>query len=612
MAFDLSTAAPVKSVFDVATAAPSTPEAPGLLERGVRQVGLTARNAVQGAIALPALGADAIGYLLNLGIKAHNAVSDNQIPEFKPTSESVGNVLTTLGLPNEKTPTERIVGAGVRGMASAGGNAIIGYAAAPGIVKTLFTTRPDVQVQSGLGGGVSAGSVKEIGGSPLLQMGAGLVGGIAAPASVSVARGIPSFVKNFTEAGQQSTAGNVLTKSASSPADAIAALDDTSQLVPGSNRTLAQITKDPGLAVLERSVLAKPGGADISARYTLQNDARIKELDNLAGTESDISVAKDARNAATSGAREKALSSGTVGSPSSVVIQNIDSTLQSPVGKREVVADALRWVKSRLQGVTDPAELYSVRQDIGDAMNGKLAGDKAAFKTATAELGKVKNMLDDVIESDAPGFKAYLQTFKDESKPINQMEIMQELRRKSIGTGEDNLGNRTLLPGSFTKNMDNLDRLAADVTGFKKARANDILTPDQQTRLEALRQDLSGEAFAKAGGMVSGSHTAQLANYSTANIIGSMVGGGGQVGPITKNLGRGLDWLNKYNDADIDKLLVEAVKDPLLAKTLMSKASKDNIELASDALQGIARSMGLQTATNQAMPMQKKDRATRR
>jgi hypothetical protein len=583
---------------------------PGLIEQAGRQVGLTARNAVQGALALPALGADAIGYLLNLGIKAHNSISDNKLPEFKPTAESLGNVMTTIGLPNEETPQERIVGSAVRGMSSAGGNAIAGAKAAPGAVKTWLTTRPDVQVQAGLGGGVASGLVREGGGGPLLQAGAGLLGGIALPASVSFAKGVPSLLKNFTQSGQNDTAGQVLHQAAASPADSLAALDNPSQLVPGSNRTLAQVTKDPGLASLERSMVSKPSGAEISQQYGQQNAARLQELDSLAGTEADISSLKAARNEATNSARESALNNGVVGAPSDVVIRNIDATLKSPVGKREVVASALDWAKTRLRGVTDPAELYSVRQDIGDAMNGKLAGDKAAFKLASGELAKIKSILDDVIESDAPGFKGYLQKFKDASKPINQLEVMQEIRRRSLGTLEDSMGNRQLLPSQFARSMDNADEIAASATGFKKAQTGDILTPEQAKRLEALRQDLTGEAFAKAGGKVSGSNTMQLANYSTANIIGRMVGGRGDAGPITRNLGRALDWLNKYNDQDIDRILVEAVKDPLLAKTLMMKASKDNVELASDAMKNIARAMGMQSITNQALQTKQTDKST--
>lgn len=569
-----------------------------------RQVGLTGRAALTGAAAIPAMGADALGYILNLGIKAYNSQTGSQIPEFTGQMDKLEQNLSAIGLPTPETGTERVVYGVNQALANQG--AVVGAGrAVGGPVGEALSVRPDVQLQAAAGGAGAAGLTREAGFGPGTQLAAGVVGGVATPAAISMARGVPALVEPFTAKGQRNIAGKVLNESATAPGQSAALMSKVDEIVPGSSPTMAAASKDPGLASLERSLVAKPAGSTISDRYMQNNAARMDELNSMAGNQQAIDAAVSARDAATTGARNAALQSARVGSPSSLVVQAIDKTIKSPVGKRENVAAALNWAKQRLSGVTDPAELYAVRQDIGEAMGGKLAGDKASFKLASGELRDIQRMLDDVIEADAPGFKAYLQQYKDASKPINQMEIMQAIRDRSIGTAEDTLGNRQLLPSGFQRSMDDLDAVAAKATGFKKAQADQILTAAQKQRLEALRQDLVGEAFAKGGGKVSGSNTVQLANYSTANLIGRIVSGRGDSGPVLRNVARGLDWINKYNDQDIDRLLIEAAKNPALASLLMQRATARNVGDASRELQNIARSIGLATATSQATPKDK-------
>jgi len=581
------------------------PDEPSVQDKLARQGGLFARSAVSGAAALPALGADALGYILNLGIKAYNAQTGSQIPEFQPQMQKLEQNLSGLGLPEPETGTERVVYAANKALAGQAGTIAAG-SRVPGAVGELLTTRPDVQLQAALGSGLGSSLAGEAGAGPVGQTLAGVAGAVAVPSAVSLVKGVPGLIEPFTERGQRQIAGRVLSESAASPADAQLALKNAEEIVPGSSPTMAQAARDPGLASLERSLVAKPTGSTISQRYSQQNAARSAELDDLANA--DIDLMKSARNAATQSQRETALAGGKIGAPSDVVIANIDKTLKSPTGKREIVAGALEWAKGRLKGVTDPAELYEVRKDISDAMKGKLAGDKAVYKQASGELSDVIKMLDDAIESDAPGFKAYLQSYKDASKPINQKEVLQEIRRRVLATTEDSMGNRQVSAASFTRTMDNLDQTAATATGYPKAKAAEILSPKQMKRLEALRQDLSNASYAAGGGKVSGSNTVQLANYSTANLIGKVVSGRGDMGPVVRNLARGLDWVNKYNDRDIDRLLVEAAKDPALSALLMEKATGKNLDIASRELGRIAKAIGLGTATSQAQQQGKESR----
>lgn len=574
--------------------APEVGATPSVGARAGRQVGLTARSGIAGVTTLPAMGADALAYVLNAGLRSLGI--DYQFP---PQMQALEANLSAAGLPAPSSPAERIIYDMNKALASTGGMVSAGRVIG-GKAGELLTTRPDIQLESAAGSAGAAGTAREMGYGPAVQAGAGIAGGVAVPLAVQVVRSVPPLIQPFTEGGQNKIAGRALTEAAAAPGAARESMKAAGAGdVPESYPTMAAASRDPGLAALERAIVAKKGGEQISQRYLQNNAARLAELEALGGTADDIARAQAAREATTSASREAAFASARIGSPSSLATQAIDKMLKSPAGKQESVEKALNWVKGRLQDVTDPAELYSVRKDIGLAMNGKLAGERQDYRLASHELSKIIDVLDDVIESDAPGFKAYLQQYKDASKPINQMEVFQELKRRVLTTQEDQFGNRLISPAQFQRATSNLDDVAAAATGFKKARADEILTPAQTKRLEALRNDVAGFQFAQSGGKVAGSNTMQLANYSSANLIGRVLSGSGQSGPIGRNVMRAFDWLYKYSDDDVDRLLVQAAKDPMLASLLMEKATPQVANTVSNELKRIAKAGALGIASGE-------------
>ena len=65
-----------------------------------RQLGLFGRAAVTGATAIPLMAGDALNALLNLGFGKE---------VFKPSSKSMHDIMTAFGVPEPKTPTERVI-----------------------------------------------------------------------------------------------------------------------------------------------------------------------------------------------------------------------------------------------------------------------------------------------------------------------------------------------------------------------------------------------------------------------------------------------------------------------------------------------------------------------
>lgn len=167
----------------------------------MRQLGLTARDAINGATALPAMVGDALNAGVNLGIRGVNAAHDAMtspslselvtgrkplIPELKSVSGSVNDLENLAGLPQPQTGTERIINDVATAMAGAGGQSALAGKVAdvlsnPRAISLLrdIAGNPAQQVAAAAGGAGSAGVAREGGASPAVQAAAGLAGGLA-------------------------------------------------------------------------------------------------------------------------------------------------------------------------------------------------------------------------------------------------------------------------------------------------------------------------------------------------------------------------------------------------------------------------------------------------
>ena len=151
-----------------------------------RQLGLTLRAGVEGALALPALASDIVGKGLSL-------IPGVDIPS---TSGAISGTLTKLGVPSPETTQEQIVGGAARTLAGAGTGVGAGQAltqAAPRAAEIL-TMAPGTQALSAASGGASAEAAKASGAGTIGQTVAGLAGGVLAPSIASIASGVKGAV----------------------------------------------------------------------------------------------------------------------------------------------------------------------------------------------------------------------------------------------------------------------------------------------------------------------------------------------------------------------------------------------------------------------------------
>lgn len=345
-----------------------------------------------------------------------------------------------------------------------------------------------------------------------------LTGPYAGSTSEEIAR-IPEAIPPLrtpimSQAGAEARADQIIRHfAANGPTEA-----DSRVLIPGSPGSLAQVTGNAGIATLERAVRNLPEAANIfNALDTAQQEARRTAVAQLVGTPEDLARLTAARDAATSRARETAFAKTAPTDPSEAVAA-IDQVLAGPEGKRPGVAQPLQMLRRLFYTTdaetgaqvldTDPAMLYGVRKAITDSLSPLARGTEADARAASSLLQPVLQKLDAAIEAGAPGYRGYMQTFAQQSKPIDAMEYLQSRNLT------DAQGNPTLAKVDLA--LKDIQRQRTLQAG---ARPADALSADQIASLEDLRDDLRRQANL-AKGKALGSNTVQnLAGNQAMNLL---------------------------------------------------------------------------------------------
>lgn len=491
-------------------------------------------------------------------------------PEF-----AFGNVVGTLG--QLFTP-----GAALRGTAA-------GRAALPATIKgntlqgmALGTVQP----------------VAEQGERGVNQAIGGLAGwlGAAAPRAVSaVTRPVRSAISDLlgqpTASGVERRAADLIRQEAS---DVGSLMRPQPSSVPGVQRTLAEESLDPGVARLERQMRGS-GPAGMFAPIDQANAAaRVRSIESIAGTDADMVAANQARSSASQQARLQAMQAGPV--DVSQTILTLEDAIRAQEGRPAVQA-GLRQVRDLLlrerqvapgmvTGVPEDriTVLENVRQTIGDMLGGRYGGDNAAALQGSRELIGVRDALNREIGDQVPAFSQYLDAYRQGSVPINRMEIGRELLERGAGSAiaDPVTGVRPLTPAGFSRQANDLDSVAARATGFDKARADQILTPDDISKIRAVQDDLGRQSFRATAGSGGNSMTQErqaLARRMGRSAIQSV--------PV---VGRFAESLEAMGERRLNETLSRLIANPEEARRVLSALSaKDRATVNKALLQLSAR-----------------------
>lgn len=396
------------------------------------------------------------------------------------------------------------------------------------------------------------------------------------------------MVSPFTNRGQEKIVGGALRRMASDPDEAVRRMSGSQQIVPGSAPTAAEASRDVGLLNAQRTIAAR-NPAPFAQRQAAQNAARAKLLDSVSGDRKTIEAVEAARDAAAVPLIEEAKVTGAAVN-SQPIIDKINAILKTGAGKRDAVAGALTSVRDKLKNgdvLEDTFDgVYGVRKHIGDLMSGKVGGDKSAAVLARKELMDVREVMDDALSKSYPRFREYLNLYKEGSKSIDRLEVLQGIGSKVRAAGTDISGENLITQG----------RWFSAVTKNKEELAG-ILTKKQMGALEAIGKDLDRGALVNTAGKAVGSNTYQ--NLSTANVIGAALNGKGIEHPIINTMTRPLRWVYKIPDEKMEQLLVDAMMDPKMASLLMSKATPQRVAAASKQLRSMISVAGARVGVDQ-------------
>lgn len=443
--------------------------------------------------------------------------------------------------------------------------------------------------------GLALGTVQPVAGQgerDVNQAVGGLAGwlGAAVPQAVGAAtRPIRSAIGDLlgqpTASGVERRAADLIRQEA---ADVGSLMRPAPSAVPGVQRTLAEESLDPGVARLERQ-LRGSGPAGVFAPIDQANAAaRVRSIEEIAGTDAQMAAANQARTEASQSARSQAMQAGPV--DVSQTILALEDAIKAQEGRPAVQA-GLRQVRDllfreRMAGpgtvVGAPEDritvLENVRQTIGDMLGGRYGGDNAAALQGSRELIGVRDSLNREIGDQVPAFVQYLDAYRQGSVPINRMEIGRELLDRGAGSAiaDPVTGVRPLTPAGFSRQANDLDSLAARATGFDKARADQILTPDDIAKIRAVQDDLERQAFRATAGSGGNSMTQErqaLARRMGRSAIQSV--------PV---VGRFAESLEAMGEKRLNDTLARLIANPEEARRVLSTLNAKDRAVVNKAL----------------------------
>lgn len=563
----------------------------GTVDDFIKSLGLTARGAITGAASLPAMIADVPAGLVNLA-------AGRQV--YKPQSEALGNLLSVIGLPEAKTPSERLVAETAGAMGGVAAPSALANKVAQAVAPQLATRTQELakffgenvpaQLASAVGGSTAAGYARENEASPFMQLMASVAGagapGAASSLGPAVGRAAKEIVRPGTQAGREAIAGGVLRQLSREPEAAIKAMEGYQAPIGGYTPTAAQASRDYGLIAAETPIRALDTTGKFGAQIGEANQARLAILDRMAKDKAAVEAAIAKRNEVTAPLREDAFAKSTV-SPETFqsavalnVNKTIDDILASDAGARGTVKKTMNWAKEQLTEGTTPQRMYEVRKDLRSAAQGLLDKEGSQYSLAKGQLEQVIKAVDDTIEAAAPGYQDYLKKYAQSSKGIERLEAAQEFKGKVLTTTPDpsRAGDYMISQPAFTR-------------AVRAAEQDTNLSKTQLAVLKKVAEDLDAGVLQRAG-KVPGSDT--FKNLSTANVIGAFIGKQmyGEMPAAVSKMTAPLNWLYSGTDDQIRELLVDAMLDPKLASKLMTQASVVTIEPLSKELKRKAIAAG--------------------
>ena len=451
---------------------------PGIIGQVGRQLGLTARAGIKGLTAIPAVVGDAIGM---------------------DSSGAVDRALSMVGLPAPANATERVAQDVAGALSGVGGMAKVG-ALASGPVQQLLTQNLGTQAAMSAGGAGGSSIARENGAGPIGQLAAGVAGSVAPVAGAAVGqagyRSLRNILDDFLSAAgntgaAQRQGGRIAVAAAGERApQVISALENSTNNVPGSNLTAGQAAvpaNSAEFAALQKAVQqANPSAYAGTGVEGAQEAARRALVQEVGQTPQALEAAQAAR-AADASRNYGAAYAQTVRADPQLAQMAQNPYFQDALTTAQKLAEA--------KGIDPKNNLTEFLQLVKFGLDKQLGktGDTALVGEERKAAYAAKKELVDWMGRKNPAYESARQEFAAASKPINQMEVGQELEKTlvtPVGAGER--------PGVFANAVNNAGRTIKAATGptggprFDKLE--EVLTPEQVNKIQMVMRDLTQDA----------------------------------------------------------------------------------------------------------------------
>lgn len=434
-------------------------------------------------------------------------------------------------------------------------------------------------------------------------------------------------------------------------------------ILPGVQPTTAELAGNAGLSQLERQMTANPDVMNqMAQRMSANRQAMQGALGNIAGTPGDMEAAITARDAVSKplyAAAEQAkvtadpalnalmqrpsmqgavtraqalaaergqpfmpnrpiLSQGTRGPASGVQLDPVTLTERADLGLGSLGNSAPLISRGMPPGpgkltnfALDPMTLnpagpmpFSGKniQYLKMALN-DMANSGPQMGMGSHEVGAVKGTLGSLNEwtqANVPELRTADAAYANASKPINQMEVGQQLsNRLNPALADFGVDIPRTNAESFAKGVRGGDAIAADVTGNKSATLESTMTPQQMQTITQIGQQLARRVNATDLGRAAGSNTAQnlVSQNMLRQVLGPMGlpeswGEGVAKNTLMQTLMRPAQFVAKAGEDKVLSKVANAALNPVEAQRLLQMGVDPTVAKAIWARQGIFGSLG--------------------
>jgi hypothetical protein len=438
-------------------------------------------------------------------------------------------------------------------------------------------------------------------------------------------------------------------------------------VLPGVQSTTAELAGNAGLSQLERQLSINPDTMNqVTQRMTANRQAMGGALSGIAGTPADMQAAQAARTAVSAplyaaaeqaqvtadpalnallrrpsmqGAMTRAgslaaergqsfmptrpiLPQGARGPASSVQLDPVTLTERADLGlgslgnSAPIISRGMPPGPGKLTNFAlDPTTLNPAGPIPFNGSNiqylkmalADMANSGPQMGMGSHEVGAVKGTLGSLNEwtqANVPELRAADAAYANASKPINQMEVGQQLsNRLNPALADFGIDIPRTNAESYAKAVRGGDAIAADVTGNKAATLASTMTPQQMQTITQIGQQLARRVNATDLGRGSGSNTAQnlVSQNMLRQVLGPMGlpeswGEGVAKNTMMQSLMRPAQFIAKAGEEKILTKVANAALDPVEAKRLLQMGIDPSVAKAIWARQGLFGTLGTSSA----------------